>query len=732
MPDVDAQIGARLKAVLGLDDVSDIISVLKGMPKSELPGYLEAFLGAPDAAAEVAVLLGAQAPLPATATSSAAASKAKMGAAPPPGERIHKKADLDDDPYASVQKQGKKKGGSGACATSASSSTAAAPVVGGATVTRAKPGGKGGKAGGSTTSLGSIDSVLRPGRHPCACNARRHALLYNCLRCGKVVCEQEGIGPCLFCGGDPHEEQSVGEMKDEEAIAKANAFKERLLDFDRASAKRTTVIDDQVDYYSNAASDAWLSTEEKKSHEAAMAAREAEAERKRREVRVTLDFATGTVSRDVDGTAEALIASLAEEDAREADGPCMEPSKKGGGANKPPPGLGAGGSGGKPTGGKGAAVGKPHAASLATTDDALRACSADFAPLPALTNGLINPSLKSRPMFTRGGAGGGGNSDAAAADKAAASQADKEMMAQAMEQGLQYSVARVQHDDDEFLAMLRDPRKQDEGYIERLAAQAQEASRLAENEAGKLLGGGGNDAGASGGAHSSVVVEDEDDEDDDASPTADGRQFCLSMHQPWASLLVAGIKRVEGRGWPTDHRGRLWIASTAREPTDLEVATVEQQYMERFSAVHSASSGGDRYESVMAMQKQVHTFPAFPTSYPPSALLGCVKVADCLSNEEYVAKDPDGEENGSAYVFVCERPRTLIVPIRITGQHKIWTLPPATAASARASLRPTSATWDAKPAATATATGGGAAAGGAAGAAGAAAGGADATVPWRA
>lgn len=30
----------------------------------------------------------------------------------------------------------------------------------------------------------------------------------------------------------------------------------------------------------------------------------------------------------------------------------------------------------------------------------------------------------------------------------------------------------------------------------------------------------------------------------------------LSMHQPWASLLVYGIKRIEGRTWPTDHRGR--------------------------------------------------------------------------------------------------------------------------------------------------------------------------------
>ena len=53
--------------------------------------------------------------------------------------------------------------------------------------------------------------------------------------------------------------------------------------------------------------------------------------------------------------------------------------------------------------------------------------------------------------------------------------------------------------------------------------------------------------------------------------------YCLSMHQPWASLLVAGIKRVEGRPWPTDHRGRLWIASTAREASPLEVATLEQR-----------------------------------------------------------------------------------------------------------------------------------------------------------
>jgi activating signal cointegrator 1 len=34
---------------------------------------------------------------------------------------------------------------------------------------------------------------------------------------------------------------------------------------------------------------------------------------------------------------------------------------------------------------------------------------------------------------------------------------------------------------------------------------------------------------------------------------------CLSLWQPWASLLVHGTKRVETRGWETKHRGPLLI-----------------------------------------------------------------------------------------------------------------------------------------------------------------------------
>lgn len=45
----------------------------------------------------------------------------------------------------------------------------------------------------------------------------------------------------------------------------------------------------------------------------------------------------------------------------------------------------------------------------------------------------------------------------------------------------------------------------------------------------------------------------------------------LLSKQPWASLLVYGIKRIEGRSWPTQHRGRLWIHATSQKPTDADI-----------------------------------------------------------------------------------------------------------------------------------------------------------------
>lgn len=128
------------------------------------------------------------------------------------------------------------------------------------------------------------------------------------------------------------------------------------------------------------------------------------------------------------------------------------------------------------------------------------------------------------------------------------------------------------------------------------------------------------------------------------------QRCCMSMHQPYASLLVAGIKRHEGRTWYTAHRGRLWIAATARTADADEVQRVETFYRQLYG-----KEGGD-------MQ--------FPSEYPTGCLLGSVLVQECLPQEEYRQRLPQGESD-SPYVFVCSAPEELPIRFPVRGEHKI-------------------------------------------------------------
>ncbi|XP_054982427.1 activating signal cointegrator 1 isoform X3 [Sorex araneus] len=138
-------------------------------------------------------------------------------------------------------------------------------------------------------------AVLIPGRHPCDCLGQKHKLINNCLVCGRIVCEQEGSGPCLFCGSlvCTREEQDIlqrdsnksqkllkklmagtensgktdlstkdllphQELKIKCGLEKAIKHKDKLLEFDRTSIRRTQVIDDESDYFASD-SNQWLS-----------------------------------------------------------------------------------------------------------------------------------------------------------------------------------------------------------------------------------------------------------------------------------------------------------------------------------------------------------------------------------------------------------------------------------------------------------------------------------------
>lgn len=126
------------------------------------------------------------------------------------------------------------------------------------------------------------DTIMLKGRRLCNCQASQHKLVNNCLSCGRIVCEQEGSGPCLFCGEIvcTNEEQQVlksagkkGEnlmksLKEKgggESLKKALEQRDRLLEYDRNSEKRTTVIDDELDYFEE--NSVWHSDEQRATYE---------------------------------------------------------------------------------------------------------------------------------------------------------------------------------------------------------------------------------------------------------------------------------------------------------------------------------------------------------------------------------------------------------------------------------------------------------------------------------
>ena len=398
-------------------------------------------------------------------------------------------------------------------------------------------------------------SVRLPGRHPCECLGQKHQLVNNCTECGRIVCMQEGSGPCYFCGAlvCTREEQEIlarnskksqklyqkllTQAIDGDSVAKtenagkksvgdkglqeAIAHKNKLIEYDKSGVRRTKVIDDECDYFSSD-SNRWLPKKERD----ALRRKEEELREKRhgsrREMKVTLDFAGRKVideNEPVDYGADSDVAVLASgyysSDKNQESQGVANPSF-------------------------------PNVTSLKFVSSGNR----------------VGKSLSSEsPVEMKGG---------------------KEVM-------------RIQ--DKEFQEM--------------------------------------SDTGA-----------------------------CLSMHQPWASLLVMGFKRVEGRVWYTPHRGRLWIAATAKQPTEQDIKAVEGMYR--------ALYGNDNL--------------AFPKHYPASCLLGCVDIVDCLAQEDYKEEFPGGESE-SPFVVVCENPQQLAVKFPVKGQHKIWKLDPAIHKSAKAGLR---------------------------------------------
>lgn len=75
------------------------------------------------------------------------------------------------------------------------------------------------------------------------------------------------------------------------------------------------------------------------------------------------------------------------------------------------------------------------------------------------------------------------------------------------------------------------------------------------------------------------------------TPSSDvtvGREYALSLKQPWATLLAHGIKTIEVRRWPTTRRGRILIhAARIPDPRPEAWKHVQPDLLE-----HARQNGG--------------------------------------------------------------------------------------------------------------------------------------------
>ncbi|GAB4836082.1 hypothetical protein Ancab_000999 [Ancistrocladus abbreviatus] len=134
---------------------------------------------------------------------------------------------------------------------------------------------------------------------------------------------------------------------------------------------------------------------------------------------------------------------------------------------------------------------------------------------------------------------------------------------------------------------------------------------------------------------------------------------CLTMHQPWASLLVHGIKRIEGRSWPAPIRGRLWIHAASKVPNADTINAMEDFYREIYAL-----------DGITDLK--------FPEEYPVSRLLGCVEVVGCIRLKELASWQavPEGVrlEAQTDFCWLCEDPLKLLVPFEMRGNQGIYNL----------------------------------------------------------
>jgi len=128
----------------------------------------------------------------------------------------------------------------------------------------------------------------------------------------------------------------------------------------------------------------------------------------------------------------------------------------------------------------------------------------------------------------------------------------------------------------------------------------------------------------------------------------------LSFLQPWASLTVMGLKKLETRSWSTSHRGELLIhASMGRSGAVLVKEPPFSKYITDFSKLPFGAIIGKAVLTNVIKVELLHL--------PGEAI-------NRLSLEERAF----GDYSNGRFVWVLEDPEIFSQPIAVKGTLGLW------------------------------------------------------------
>ena len=120
----------------------------------------------------------------------------------------------------------------------------------------------------------------------------------------------------------------------------------------------------------------------------------------------------------------------------------------------------------------------------------------------------------------------------------------------------------------------------------------------------------------------------------------------LTVKQPWASLIVHGIKAIENRSWRTNFRGRVLIHSSAKGDTAKFGCLQPNQRLKVLNTPMSRVGFND---------------------LPFGSIIGSVEIVDCVQNHPSIWADK------GVYHWILANPVLFEKPIEnVKGKLGLW------------------------------------------------------------